>query len=257
MDNFQVLVGKAPWEILSFTDGFEPLSLGILVERSQWSYKWAGGGIFSTIDGFLNAVGSEKDYFVKSYFDSSDLLIDWTTDVKRYDEVVMSMESVPTKGRRRVYDSINASIEKLAESNRRRKVLVYVGRPIDSSSKMSFRQLIEAARRSDVTVFSISLFDRQDVDAKQGLDGQQKLEALTSITGGRSHFPRSLSEVILGLRSFAEELDNQYLITINQPEAGGRWLDLSVRTLGAERESTLRGAQIRSRKGFYSAGTRK
>ena len=102
----------------------------------------------------------------------------------------------------------------------------------DESSRFSFEDALEYARRAGVTVYTVGLgFGRGDSDARH------KLERFASETGGRSYFVDDAGALHAIYKSIEEELRSQYLIAYQSTNAAAnekfREIELKVKEPGA------------------------
>jgi VWFA-related protein len=105
----------------------------------------------------------------------------------------------------------------------------------DESSRFTFEDALEDARRAGVTIYTIGL--GQDID-------KHKLTRLSEETGGRAFFIKSAGELAGIYSTIQEDLRSQYLIayqsTNTSPEANFRSVDVKVDRPGVE-VKTLHG----------------
>jgi len=105
----------------------------------------------------------------------------------------------------------------------------------DESSRFSFEDALEDARRAGVTLYTIGLGD--DIE-------KRKLTKLSEETGGRAFFIKSAAELAAIYATIQEDLRSQYLIayqsTNTSPETNFRSVDVKVDRPGTE-VKTLHG----------------
>ncbi len=105
----------------------------------------------------------------------------------------------------------------------------------DESSRFTFDDALEDARRAGVTIYTIGL--GEDID-------KRKLTKLSEETGGRAFFIKSATELAGIYGTIQEDLRSQYLIayqsTNTSPEANFRSVDVKVDRGGVEAK-TLHG----------------
>jgi Ca-activated chloride channel homolog len=105
----------------------------------------------------------------------------------------------------------------------------------DESSRFTFEDALEDARRAGVTIYTIGLGD--DID-------KRKLTKLSEETGGRAFFIKSAAELPAIYSTIQEDLRSQYLVayqsTNTSPDTNFRTVDLKVDKSGVE-VKTLHG----------------
>ena len=101
----------------------------------------------------------------------------------------------------------------------------------DTSSAMAYRDALEYARRSGVTIYTIGL----NVGKLQtGVRG--KLTELAKETGGRTFFISQASELTLVYKEIEEELRSQYLVAYSSDRPGqdGEFRTVEVKVSGGK-----------------------
>jgi VWFA-related protein len=119
-----------------------------------------------------------------------------------------------TRGQTALFDGIQTALQHLAQGHKSRKVLVVVSDGGDNASKAKFSDVLEAALRTDVVIYTIGLPDPNDRDAKPGL-----LRELADVTGGEAFFPRDDDSVTPVLERIARDIRSSYTIGYAPPAA--------------------------------------
>jgi Ca-activated chloride channel family protein len=128
----------------------------------------------------------------------------------------------------------------------RRQAIVVLSDGEDTSSLVSFDEVLELAKRSETAIYAIGLRGRE-VDRQRGFnEADFVLRQLTQETGGRVFFPRQVSELANVYGQIAEELSSQYTLgyTSRNPKRDGAWRRLVVRAL-------VPNATARTKLGYY------
>ena len=133
----------------------------------------------------------------------------------------------------------------------RRDVVVVLSDGEDTSSLVTFDQLLDAAKRSQTVIYGIGLGLGAEPRRRHSMPPEVALRTLARETGGRLFLPKDgkgLSDVYTAI---AEELASQYVLgyTSNNPERPG-WRRVTVRVVRP-------GAQARTRPGYYAASGRR
>lgn len=114
------------------------------------------------------------------------------------------LAGLTAEGETALYDSLIFGLYYFAGLKGRRALLVLSdGR--DESSRFSFQEALEYARRAGVTVYTIGLGLREG-------DARRKLAAIAEETGGRSFFVTDPADLETIYSSIQQELRSQYLI---------------------------------------------
>lgn len=118
------------------------------------------------------------------------------------------------RGQTALFDGIDAALRHLAQGRKPRKVLVVISDGGDNASKAKFSDVLEAALRTDVVIYTIGLHDPNDRDAKPGL-----LRELADVTGGEAFFPMDNESVTPVLERIARDIRASYTIGYAPPAA--------------------------------------
>ena len=132
----------------------------------------------------------------------------------------------------------------------RRRAVIVLSDGEDTSSLVSYDEVLEQAKRSETAIYAIAIRSKETTGTGKGY-GQADfaLRQLTTQTGGRLFFPTSAGELKSIYALIAQELSSQYLVgyTSANQKRDGAWRRIIVRT-------TRAGATARTRMGYYGAG---
>src|SRR5262249_8080692 len=128
--------------------------------------------------GFLEAmVGPRDRCFALSFSDKPKLLMERTSDV---DAVATQLQGLVAMGATSLHDAIVTSLYYF-RGVRGRRALVLLSDGEDTSSSLPFKDALEYARRSGVSLYAIGLrIGKADISVRN------KLDALAKETGGRA-----------------------------------------------------------------------
>ena len=134
--------------------------------------------------------------------------------------------------------------------DRRRRAVVVLTDGEDTSSLVSYDEVLELAKRSETAIYAIGIRSKEISPTGKGY-GQADfaLRQLTTQTGGRVFFPASVDELKPIYAMISQELSSQYLIgyTSTNPKRDGTWRRINIR-------ATRAGATARTRMGYYAPG---
>jgi Ca-activated chloride channel family protein len=212
-----------------------PLTLGIVIDTST-SMTESLSEAKEAAMGFLEKIITLRDkVFAVSFSDQPRLLIAPTDDVSAVQD---SLEDLQSLGWTTLHDAIVTSLYYF-RAVRGRRALILLSDGDDTTSAMPFRDALEYARRSGVTVYSIGL----DVGAlERGV--RAKLTNLAEETGGRVFFISRAEELSDVYREIEEELRSQYLLAYasDNPESDGQFREIEVEVeRGKLKARTIRG----------------
>jgi Ca-activated chloride channel family protein len=128
------------------------------------------------------------------------------------------------------------------------KVLIIFTDGGDTRSTLSYVDLLNALKASDVSVYAIGFLEHQAASVRT----QQRLQLaqLADLTGGQAYFPVSMKEVESLYDRIVAEIDSRYLLgyVSTDKRTNGAWRSVEVRLTRPD----LRQVKIRTRKGYFA-----
>jgi Ca-activated chloride channel family protein len=106
-----------------------------------------------------------------------------------------------------MFDGLGAALEHLSKGHEQKKVLILVSDGGDNASSSKFDGVLDRALRMDAVIYTISIHDEYDTDAKPDI-----LKKLSRATGGESFFPHKLEEVTEVLERIAHDIRSGYTL---------------------------------------------
>jgi Ca-activated chloride channel family protein len=132
-----------------------------------------------------------------------------------------------------LYDSLAYGLQYLSGVKGQRAVLL-LSDGMDRSSRLTFEQSLECARRAGIAVYTVGLGLPDGAKGEAG----DKLRRMAAETGGRSYFVESTAELDGIYQQIERELRSQYRISYqssnNSPEDGFRAVRVAVAQKGME-----------------------
>lgn len=234
-DDFEVLEDGRPQEISKFErmDNL-PLSIGITIDTSG-SMAMSLPEAKKAAAAFLRSVITPRDRaFALAFAGQPKLLIPPTDDVEA---VEASLEELQSIGWTSLHDAVVASLYYF-RGVRGQRALVLLSDGDDSASHYAFRDALEYARRSGVSIYTVGL----DV-GKVRPAIRRKLNQLAEETGGRSFYIARAEELRGVYREIEEELRSQYLIAYasDNREGGEEFRAVEVKVRGGFKARTIAG----------------
>jgi Ca-activated chloride channel family protein len=129
----------------------------------------------------------------------------------------------------------------------RRQAIVVLSDGEDTSSLVSFDEVLELAKRSETAIYSIGLRSRGPERARGAFNESDfVLRQLAQETGGKAFFARVASELTGIYEQISDELSSQYMLgyTSKNPKRDGAWRRIVVRVAEP-------GATARTKQGYY------
>ena len=147
-----------------------------------------------------------------------------------------------------IYIALNElrKVRAVTEQDIRRQALVVFSDGEDTSSLVSFEEVLDLAKRSETSIYAIALRGA-DVQQKGFREAEYVMKTLALETGGRSFFPAKIDDLNGVYSQIADELASQYTIgyTSKNPRRDGAFRRIDVRV-------TRQNATARTKRGYYA-----
>jgi len=235
--------------IETFSNEDTPVSVGVLIDDSASMGPKIGEAVAATI-AFAKSSHPEDELFTLSFNDRVHETLTGrafllAADVAALEQAVSSLRP---EGRTALYDAVMAGLDRLDEGSRSRKVLIVMSDGGDNASRATIDQVIDRARRSDATIYTIGLFDPEDPDANPGV-----LKALAQATGGERYMPRSATPLLLACKRIARDIRGSYTVAFEPSKRDGRYHHIHVEVA----RTNGRRPAVRTRPGYFAPATAK
>lgn len=184
--------------------------------------------------GFLETAIQPKDRAaVITFNDHPNLAVKFTNDVKELGGGLAGLEALRSTS---LYDAVIFGLYHFNGIKGQRAMLV-LSDGKDESSRFTWEQTLEYARRAGVTIYTIALAD--DVAHK-------RLRTLAEATGGRAFLVPAAADLPAVYAAIEQELRSKYLIAYQSTNTSG---DKDFRRV--EVRTSLPGVEIKTMQGYY------
>ncbi len=238
--------GKPPVAVRSFRSETDlPLRVGLVLDVSGSITDRFTFEQDSAIRFFNQILRQNTDQAFVVAFDSVPTMTQDFTD--NTGKLAQGVKALSPGGGSAVYDAVQfAAMKKLlnAHSDRPiRKVIILISDGEDNQSRATRADVIEAARRAEVTIYAISTNDSNTKSR-----GDKVLERLAEETGGRVFFPNKVEDVVRAFNTIQEELRSQYALSYKPADliADGRYRTIQIQPRADK------NVVIRARKGYFA-----
>jgi VWFA-related protein len=123
-----------------------------------------------------------------------------------------------------------AKIRPQAEEDIRRRALIVFSDGEDTSSLVSFEEVLDLAKRSETSIYTIALRGNERTQTRGFREAEFVMRELAQETGGRSFFPNRAEDLGGVYSQIADELASQYSLayTSRNVRRDGAWRRLVV-----------------------------
>jgi len=209
--DFSVFDCGVPQSISVFERNTEfPLSVSVLIDVSGSTGKDLRYEVTS-VEKFLKALlgeGNEKDTAaIYSFSDTVTLLSSFT---RREARLSNALKDVHPDGGTSMYDAISLASNGLRDRTGRH-VMIVVTDGGDTTSRLKYRDALEAAQRAEAAIYGILVVPINN-DAGRNTGGEHALQTIASGTGGRVFLPSVGPQLDKAFATILKDLRTQYLI---------------------------------------------
>jgi Ca-activated chloride channel family protein len=257
LTDFAVYEDGIKQDVRFFEAGAVPLDLIVLLDTSS-SMLDKIDIVHEAASGFLKTLREGDRGAVVSFANGVDILQALTSDRALLEKAV---RSTAARGATALNNAIYIALKQFGQparhdSNVRRQAIVVLSDGQDTSSLVSFDDVLATARRMGVNIYTVGLQSRDEAQ-RQETDGGRRyftdsdysMKTLARETGAQSFFPAP-AELKTVYSSIATELANQYMIgyTPGDGRVDGRFRRVLVQVV------TRPGLRPRTRIGYTPDG---
>jgi Ca-activated chloride channel family protein len=248
--DFAVFEDGIRQELSLFTHENLPISLAVLIDTSASMQEKLPQARAAAIR-FIKTLRVQDAAEIVQFNDRSTTLQDFTADQALLEAAIKKTDAA---GPTALYNSLYVALKDLSKQKKagelRRRAVVLLTDGEDTASLVSDEQVVELARKSEISIYPISLRPSRNQDRGRMAFSQAEhiLTTLAQETGGEVFFPQSLSELDAVYDRIAEELRTQYSLGYVSSNArrDGKWRRIVVRT------PDRTGLQVRHKLGYYA-----
>jgi Ca-activated chloride channel homolog len=248
--DFQIFEDGRPQQVVFFQKTSVPLVVALLLDTSA-SMDRRLPVAQKAASGFVHALGATD----------SAMAIDFDSRVRVRQPLTMEIGTVghaisqmKVGGSTALYNAVYIALKELNKhaehhvSERRRRVIVVLSDGEDTSSIVTFDEVLDLATRSDTAIYCIGLLDKGSGNLHRPQEAKFALRQLAERTGGRAFFPQDI-DAFSGIYSdIKAELSSQYSLAYesDNPRRDGQFRRISIRV-------GRKDVMARTRTGYYAA----
>jgi Ca-activated chloride channel family protein len=242
--DFQVIEDGHPQTVQYFTRGLAEgeegaAHLGLMLDTSgsmEMELKLARSAAVK----FLNMLPEAEDI----------TLVDFDSEVRvtRYPQrdfarLIERIRMRKSDGMTALYDALGVYLDG-ADGREGRTILVMYTDGADSRSRLSYPDILDLLKASQVTVYAVGLLERTG-SARNEL--QMRMQQMAEATGGRAFFPTALKDLETSYEKVLSEIKAQYQLGYASTNVAqdGTWRKVDIKVKRP-------GVKLRSRKGYFA-----
>ena len=250
--DFLVFEDGVKQEVTFFNKRQQPIALSLLLDSSA-SMEDKLMTLQKAATEFIRTLKPSDIAQVIDFDSRVDIRQAFTASKKDLEAAIMDTAA---GGSTSLHNAIYISLKELrkiraqSEQDVRRQALVVFSDGEDTSSLVSFEEVMDLAKRSETAIYTIALRSNEPSQAKGFREAEYVMRQLAQETGGRSFFPARIEDLAGVYAQIADELSSQYTIgyTSKNNLRNGAWRRVVV-------QITRPNATPRTKKGYYAPTT--
>jgi Ca-activated chloride channel homolog len=247
--DFSVFEDGARQNVVFFSRSNLPIALSLLIDTSASMEERLLVAQDAAV-GFSQRI-REQDLAQVVDFDSRVQVAQGFTNDKAALE--RAIRATGAGGSTALYNAVYIALRELAkvkassQEDVRRQAIVVLSDGEDTTSLVSFEEVLELAKRSETGIYTIGLQPRDSAALKGFREAEFVLRQLAQETGGRSFFVQKAEDLTGVYGQIAEELSNQYSVGYapSNTKRDGAWRKLQVQVARGN-------VTVRTRRGYYA-----
>jgi Ca-activated chloride channel family protein len=247
-DDFLVFEDGAKQELSFFNKTNLPIALSLLIDSSASMEQRMEHAQEAAI-GFARKIRAQDLAQVVDFDSRVEIKLGFSNKV---DELESAIRATSAGGSTALHNAVYISLKELAKIKAknpdeiRRQAIVVLSDGEDTSSLVSFEEVLELAKRSETAIYTIGLQPRETTALRGFREAEFVLRQLAQETGGRSFFAQRVEDLKDVYGQIADELSSQYSMgyASKNPRRDGAFRRLVVQT---NRPNTT----ARTKRGYY------
>jgi Ca-activated chloride channel family protein len=250
-EDFQIAEDGREQAVTFFQTGELRLALALLMDTSASMGTQLPVAQEAAV-GFVRALGAEDVASVVDFDTSVRIAQEFTADRPALEKAIRGTKA---DGSTALYNALYVALKELNKTARdqsggemRRRAIVVLSDGEDTSSMMTFDDLLDTAVRADTSIYTIGLFAKDPTAMpKNAGEPQFLLRRLAQQTGGRAFFIADAKELSAVYAEIRAELANQYFLAYESTNTrrDGQYRRVAVRV---QKPDTV----VRTRPGYYA-----
>jgi Ca-activated chloride channel homolog len=247
--DFSIFEDGTKQDITYFNRTTLPIALSLLLDTSASMESRMGTAQDAAI-GFARKLRPQDLAQVVDFDTRVEILQNFTADPAALEAAI---RGTTAGGSTSMFNALYISLKELvkvqakSDDDVRRRAVVLLSDGEDTSSLVTFEEVLDLAKRSATTIYAIGLQAKESSMSKGFREAEFVLRQLAQETGGRAFFPQRAEDLAGIYGEIASELASQYVLgyASTNPKRDGAWRRLNVQ-VGRQ------GSTARTKRGYFA-----
>jgi len=255
-EDFSVYEDKVKQTVDNVSREEVPVSFGLVIDTSG-SMRSKLQTVSDASVSLIKQMRVDDEAFVASFKAEPELVQDFTADRRELEDAISELY---TSGGTALLDAIIATADYAQEKGkRRRKALVVISDGLEKNSSVKEKELMEAIKEDEVQVYLVGFID-EEMEEKSlfgkspAKKAKELLSRIADDSGGKTYFPKDISEIPAIAAQIAKDLRTQYVVSYypsnDKRDGTFRTVQVSVNSQGSHK------LIARTRRGYYARNER-
>lgn len=248
-EDFSVFEDGTRQDLIVFNRSSLPIALSLLIDTSASMESRMRLAQDAAI-GFVRKLRPQDLAQIVDFDSRVQILQNFTNNV---DELERSIRTTSAGGSTALHNALYISLKELAKikavtaEDVRRQAIIVLSDGEDTSSLVSYEEVLDLAKRSETAVYTIALQAKDAPQTKGFREAEFILRQFAQETGGRSFFPARIEDLKDVYGQIADELSSQYSIgyASKNPRRDGAWRRIVVQVSRPQ-------VVARTKRGYYA-----
>jgi Ca-activated chloride channel family protein len=211
---FSVFEDGTKQDLIFFNRSSLPIALSLLIDTSASMESRLSIAQEAAI-GFARKLRPQDLAQVVDFDSSVQITQDFTANIGTLEQAI---RATTAGGSTSLHNALYISLKELAkikaknEEDIRRRAIIVLSDGEDTSSLVSYEEVLDLAKRSETAIYSIGLQPRDASQSKGFREAEFALRQFAQETGGRAFFPARAEDLRGVYGQIADELSSQYTI---------------------------------------------
>jgi Ca-activated chloride channel homolog len=229
---FSVFEDGAKQELTFFEHGNLPIALSLLIDTSASMEQRMGIAQEAAI-GFAKRLRSHDLAQVLDFDSRVEIAQNFTNSIPDLEKAI---RGTAAGGSTSLHNAVYIALKELAKNKAkspddvRREAIIVLSDGEDTSSLVSYEEVLDLAKRSETAIYTIGLQPREVGAARGFREAEFVLRQFAQETGGRAFFPSRAEDLKDVYGQIADELSSQYTLgyASKNPRRDGAWRRIVV-----------------------------
>lgn len=240
---FQIEEDGKPQNVALFDGEDAPATIGLVLDSSA-SINSRHSQILNAAMQFTGSSNPRDEMFVLQFNERLYWMVPKELqDASNIDWLYQALTWTPVGGRTALYDAVAAALERAGRGVWEKRALIVLSDGGDNASRKTFSDVVRLAQESNVTIYTIGLFDPLASEARPPV-----LRKLAELTGGDAYMPEGADSLLPVWEKISQGIRSQYTIGFRPAPSSvdGKFHSIRVRV----KVPGLRGVSAHTRPGY-------